>query len=85
MRNFIEVFEVLISSAARSASGISIELAIGRAGSGWAGPTVGRAKIGLDQNWPGFFGPQKKNGRVEASRAILDRAKFDPVFFGPII
>ena len=25
---------------------------------GRAGPTVGWAKIGLDQNWPGFFGPK---------------------------
>ena len=42
MRNFIEVFEVMISSAARSASGISIELVIGRAGPGQnrAGPKL---------------------------------------------
>ena len=34
-----------------------LEVAIGRAGPGWAGPTVGRAKTGSGQNWPGFFGP----------------------------
>ena len=34
----------------------SLELAIGRAGTGWAGPTLGWAKTGPGQNWPGFFG-----------------------------
>ena len=36
---------------------VPLEVAIGRAGQGWAGPTVGRAKTGPGQNWPGFFGP----------------------------
>ena len=31
-------------------------MAIGRAGPGWAGPIVGRAKTGPGQNWPGFSG-----------------------------
>ena len=30
----------------------------GRGGLGRAGPTVGRAKTGPSQNWPGFFGPK---------------------------
>ena len=34
----------------------SVELTIGRVGLGWAGPTVGWAKTGSGQNWPGFFG-----------------------------
>ena len=33
-------------------------MAIGRAGSGWVGLTVDRAKTGSDQNWLGFFGPK---------------------------
>ena len=36
----------------------SLELAIGRAGLGWAGPIVSRAKTGPGQNWPDFFGPK---------------------------
>ena len=31
---------------------------IGRAGLGWTGPKMGRAKIGPGQNWPDFFGPK---------------------------
>ena len=34
-------------------SSVQLEVAIGR-----AGPTVGRAKTGPGQNWPGFFGPK---------------------------
>ena len=34
---------------------LGLELAIGRAGSGWARSIVGWAKIGPGQNWPGFF------------------------------
>ena len=33
-----------------------IEVAIGLAGPGWAGPTVGLAKTGPGQNLPGFPG-----------------------------
>ena len=37
---------------------LPIEVAIGRAEPGWAGPIVDRAKTGLGQNWPNFFGPK---------------------------
>ena len=37
---------------------LALEVAIGRAGLGCAGPTLGRAKTGPGQNWPGFFGPK---------------------------
>ena len=39
-------------------NGLDLEVAIGRAGLGWAGPTLGRTKTGPGQNWPGFFGPK---------------------------
>ena len=35
-----------------------LEVAIGRVGPGWAWLTMGRAKTGPGQNWPGFFGPR---------------------------
>ena len=35
-----------------------LEVAIGLVGPGWAGPTVGQAKTGPGQNWPGFLGPK---------------------------
>ena len=37
---------------------LQLEVAIGRVGPGWAGPTVGRAKTGPGQNWPCFFWPK---------------------------
>ena len=37
---------------------VHIEVAIGRAGLGWARPIVGRAKTEPGQNWPGFLGPR---------------------------
>ena len=48
----------IISIKLEVISSLLLEVTIGRAGPGWAGPTVGRAKTGQGQNWPGFFGPK---------------------------
>ena len=50
-------------------------MAIGRAGSGWVRPTVGRAKTRPGQNWPGFSDqnfnssarPKNRAGRAKMS------------------
>ena len=47
-----------ITPQAEAADQSVIEVAIGRARPGWAGPIVGRAKTGPGQNWPDFFGPK---------------------------
>ena len=60
-----------------------VEVAIGRAGSGWVGLTVGWAKTRRGQNWPGFFGakiltaqPALKTGPVGPNS--LFKAKKNP-------
>ena len=54
--------------------GLHIEVVIGRAGPGWAGPIVGRAKTGPGQNWPGFFRPMGSNSLLKAKKNLAGRA-----------
>ena len=65
-----------------------VEVAIGRAGLGWAGPKPGRAKIGpifSGQNFNSPARPKNRAGRAIPGWAIPGLAKFGSVFFGPKI
>ena len=49
-------------------SPLRVEVAIGRAGPGWAGPTVGRAKIGPVFSGQNFNSPSRPKNRADRAK-----------------